>query len=188
MCFETYLLLLSTFIAAYLCSSNKTTAQTRWANLKEHGSNVATPIYLLRYIERKNEKFQKNAGYHHNSPKSLLLLWDGVKKELLENTNKKNLRPKSDLPNAIGMCVTGVNVLGALFSAFVVDEGNPHTEPPSWIFIEFYPKCCLWETTNQVEFHDIRECTLTEQSVLIQDTLRRNYLTYSEAIRKYRKK
>ena len=177
---------MSTFFAAYPCSSNKTTAQTRWANLRgAAGRNVATPIDLLRYIERDHEKFEKNAGYHHNAPTSLLLLWDGVKKELLETTDKKSLLPKADRPNAVGMCVTGVNGLGALFSAFIVDEASPHTEPPSWILIVFYPECCPWKTTNQVVFHDIRECTLTEQSVLIQDTLRRNYLTYNEAIRKY---
>ena len=180
-------------------SSNKSHALKRWTKLRGTVVNqesawdshmdfvgkkaeVATATDLLMYIQRRRGEKE---GKYQSSP---LLLWRGIKDQLLEDSTGKNRKGE----HVIGMCATAVDATKGLFKAFIVDEIARETcittLPATWIFIEFYPECCSAHSTDRVSFYDFRECSPEEQSVLIQYTLRTNNQTYNEAMRHYYRK
>ena len=142
-------------------------------------AEVSTPKDLLMYIQRRRN--EKDGIYNA----SALLLWAGIKSELLEDS--PFLSPQR------GLCATAVDARRGLFKAFISDVIPARADKAittTWIYFEFYPVCCSWKSnlTDNVSFYDFRECTPEEQSILIEEVLGRRNETYAGALRHYYRK
>lgn len=189
--------LLITLVILTTTSSNRSSALKRWDKLKESVVNepgarnpdsdfgdkeaeVITTNELLGFLIRR--RGQRETYYYKSSP---LLLWGGVKGELLENSNQNETTGDEII---VGTCATGNDVLKGLYKAFITDEistEDSRVSTTTWEYIRFYPRCCSRHTTRLMLLYDFRECTPKEQTVLIGDSLRRHNQTYADAMKGY---
>ena len=186
------LMLLAVCVLASSASASWNRIRQKWNRAKMDASSwnkaleivgrsadVVTPGDLDQYIQRRRNEL---AGQYGSS----LLLWKGIKGELLENSSSKaHLFAYSS--SAIGMCANMYDLKRGVLKVFIADELHSDersglTPSITWKFVEFYPRCCTRTVTSHAQFYYFRECTPEEQTVLIEDTLRRQNQSYHGAL------